>query len=401
MEKNSKRKIDWQQFLISVLGTSIGVALTFIASGMVERRNKEQAQRLTAIMVIHDIDNTIDILKSWKEQEEEGRKLLLYVQEHKDHKEPLPSDTLSQVFDLLVKFNSDDYRFDTSKEKIFNSDVDIWQNLGNMKFIDNVQDIFNERQRFLELTNATEWFCKPIPQEDYMQIVMENHTTEKDYDAKLWSFLKTKLQEKRVAYYISVSNYRVSSLGDYINRFNLLNDENKFMMGITDREMEDYVNSITNKGIALSKAALPGHWMFMNKEQRLEYDFYSDYSFSITNNVLSEFRRTPYGSGIIKATLMYDGTWSLQGDSLIMAMDANTVDVHMDSSGIEVKENKQDSLAIMMNAYRDYFYEAAKEKMSSKESERIAYKVRMDSSKDKMEWTDEKGDMRYLKRKDK
>lgn len=400
MENNSKKKIVWQQFLISVLGTSIGVALTFIASSVVERRNKEQAQRLTAIMVIHDIDNTIDILKDWKEQEEEGRKLLLYVQDHKDQKEPLPSDTLSQAFDFLVKFNSEDYQFDTSKEKIFNSDVDIWQNLGNMKFIDNVQDIFNERHSLLELTNTTEWFSKPIPQEEYMQIVMGGWTTQKDYEANRWSFLKTKLQEKLVAYYINVSNYRVSTLAEYINRFTLLNDENKFIMGITDREMDDYVNSITNKGIALTRSALPGHWMFTNKEQRLEYDFHSDNSFSITNNVLSEFMRTRYWSGIVKAKLMYDGVWSLQGDSLVMTLDANTVDVQMDPSGIEVNENMQDSLASYMNAYRDYFYNTARENLSNK-AERITYKARMDSSKDKMEWTDEKGDMRYLKRKDK
>lgn len=399
MEKSSKRNTDWRQFFISVLGTSIGVALTFIISGMVERRNKEQAQRLTAIMVIHDIDNTIDILKSWKEQEEDGQKLLLYVQEHDHQKEPLPSDTLSQVFDLLVKFNSEELRFDTAKEKIFNSDVDIWQNLGNMKFIDNVQDIFNERQRLLELTNTTEWFCKPIPQEEYMQIIMEGGTTQKEYEAKRWSFLQTKLQDKRVAYYISVSNYRVSSLGDYINMFTLLNDENKFIMGITDREIDDYVNSINKKGIALSRAALPGHWIFLNKAQSLKYDFHSDNSFSITNNVLSEFLRTPYGSGIIKAKLMYDGSWSLQGDSLVMTMDANTVSVQMDPSGIEVKENMQDSLAHLINAYRDYFYNTVREDLSNK-AERISYKVRLDSSKNKMEWTDAKGEVRYLKRED-
>ena len=52
-----KSSIDWKQFFISVLGTAIGVALTFIVSGMLERRHKAQAQRLTAIMVIHDIDN--------------------------------------------------------------------------------------------------------------------------------------------------------------------------------------------------------------------------------------------------------------------------------------------------------------------------------------------------------
>ncbi len=48
---------------MTVLGTAIGVALTFIVNGAVARHNKEQAQRLTAIMVIHDIDNSVKIVK--------------------------------------------------------------------------------------------------------------------------------------------------------------------------------------------------------------------------------------------------------------------------------------------------------------------------------------------------
>ncbi|MBR4826892.1 MAG: hypothetical protein IKZ91_03305 [Bacteroidales bacterium] len=399
MDKNSKTKLDWRQFFISVLGTAIGVALTFIISGKVERRNQEQAQRLTAIMVIHDIDNTIDILKSWKEQEEEGRKLLAYLQDHKDQKDPIPSDTLSEVFDLLVRSNAEVYHFDTSKEKIFNSDVDIWQNLGNMKFIDNVQDIFNQRQQLLDLTNTTEWFSKPIPQDEYMQIIMGGWATEQLFNEQRWSFLKKKLQENRVSYYISLANYRVSSLSEYIDRFSLLNDENKFIMGITDREMDNYVNSISNKGIALTRSALLGHWLFSKKEQRLEYDFRSDNTFTITNNLVSEFTRTRYWSGIIKAKLIYDGAWSLQRDSLIMTIDVNKLDVQMDPSGIEVKENMQDSLSSWIQRYRDYLHGRFRDDLSKK-TDNIVYQVRLDSSKDKMEWTGANGEVRYIKRMD-
>ena len=345
MEKKSENRINWRQFLVSVLGTSIGVALTFLVNGLMERRNQQQAQRLTAIMVIHDIDNTIEILKSWKEREEEGQKLYAYVMDHKDQKESLPADTLSSVLNLLVRSNSVDH-FDTSKEQIFNSDVDVWQNLGNMKFIDNVQDIFYERQRLLDIASTEEWFLEPIPSEEYMAIIMgTGWVTEEGFNAARWAFLKEKLQEKRVAYFINVAFSRVSYLSDYIDKFTRLNDENKFIMGITDKELDDYVNSLSNQGIALSRADLPGRWLFAKKEQRLNYDFHADNSFTITNVLASEFTKTRYWSGIIKAQLTYGGNWAIQGDSLILNYDFDTVDIQMDSSGIEVQENMKDTLS--------------------------------------------------------
>lgn len=382
--------------MISVLGTAIGVALTFVINGMVGRHNKEQAQRLTAIMVIHDIDNTIDFLKTWKEQEEEGQKLLSYAQDHKDQKEPIPADTLMKVVDLLVRSYSD-YHFDTSKEKIFNSDVDIWQNLGNMKFIDNVQEIFYERQSLLETANTAEWFSKPIPKEEYMQIIMGEWRDEEEFYAHMWSFIREKMQEKRVAYYINVSNSRVSSLSESIEKFTRLNNENKFIMGITDRELDDYVNSISNKGIALTRAQLPGRWLFETKSQKLQYEFHPDNAYTITNYVSSEFTKTRYWSGVIVIRLLYGGNWTCQGDSLVLSLDSGTMDVQMDPSGIEVKENGQDSLDSWMNRYREYLNDYFQEGLT-KQGDRKAYKARLDSSRDKMEWTDATGEIRYLKR---
>ncbi|MCR5709500.1 MAG: hypothetical protein K6G79_03340 [Bacteroidales bacterium] len=63
MEKKTKRRFDWGSFFVTALGTAIGVALTFIVSGILERRSKAQAQRLTAIMVpIEDGPGFYDVM---------------------------------------------------------------------------------------------------------------------------------------------------------------------------------------------------------------------------------------------------------------------------------------------------------------------------------------------------
>lgn len=396
-KKTTRKKIDWQQFFITVIGTAIGVALTFVVSGILERRNKAQAQRLTAIMVIHDIDNTVNIFQSWKDNEEKGKALLMYALEHKDQKEAIPSDTLMNVLNLLVRSKTE-YHFDTSKEQIFNSDADTWQNLENMKFIDNVQEFFYERQRFLEIANNAEWFREPIPDEEFMQVIMNSGwVTEEEYFTELWAFLRDKLQDKRVAYYINVSHARVEALTQYIDKFTLLNEENKFIMGITDQELEDYVNSLHNNGIALTKGDLPGRWLFASRDQNMEYTFHSDNTYTYSNAKNSSYVKTPYWSGVYTVKVTYKGTWALQRDSLVLTPDYASSDVLLDPSGIVVEKDGEKIFADWLNQYQEttlnYFRE------EDDKEYHYAIKARLDSSRDKMEWTEADGTVRYLKRK--
>ena len=396
-KKTTRKKIDWQQFFITVIGTAIGVALTFVVSGILERRNKAQAQRLTAIMVIHDIDNTVNIFQSWKDNEEKGKALLVYALEHKDQKEAIPSDTLMNVLNLLVRSKTE-YHFDTSKEQIFNSDADTWQNLENMKFIDNVQEFFYERQRFLEIANNAEWFREPIPDEEYMQVIMNSGwVTEEEYFTELWAFLRDKLQDKRVAYYINVSHARVEALTQYIDKFTLLNEENKFIMGITDQELEDYVNSLHNNGIALTKGDLPGRWLFASRDQNMEYTFPSDNTYTYSNAKNSSYVKTPYWSGVYTVKVTYKGTWALQRDSLVLTPDYASSDVLLDPSGIVVEKDGEKNLADWLNQYQETTLNYFREE-DDKEYQ-YAIKARLDSSRDKMEWTEADGTVRYLKRK--
>ena len=390
------KKIDWKQFLVSVLGTAIGVGLTFFVSGVQENHRKARAQRLTAIMVIHDVDNTIDIMKRLKEDEEKGIKLIQTVQKTQDNLDAVPYDTLSQAINYLLS-DDRDFRFDTSKERIFNSDLDTWQNLGSTKFIDNIQSFFYERQIMQELLNRPDYFRGPIPGGEYLQLIQEmGWVSQEDFAAKIRPFLKKKLSEKQVQYFINISSERIRIYNQYIDFWTNRNEENKFLMGITDKEMEDYINSISNNGKALTKALLPGRWeCTLEDENSYEYDFHRDNSYDYVTHY-SSLVHAMYWSGRLKYSVSLSGTWSMQGDSLILNLDAPTMAIQMDLSGIEAEENKQDSLESWAKKYREDGLKHYAEKPDSEK--RFSFKARLDASHDKMEWTNKDGAI-YLKRK--
>ena len=398
MEKKTTRKqIDWQQFFITVIGTAIGVALTFVVNGIMERRNKAQAQRLTAIMVIHDIDSSVEIVKEMREEEERNGELLRFILKQKDHLEEVPYDTLTGVLGILADSRSE-FRFDTSKEKIFNSDLDTWQNLGNMAFLDNVQSFYHYRQGAQEGMNESTMWQRPISNEEYMQLIMRGGwVTKEAFAAAIQPFLKEKLQDNRVVYYINVSSSRLDYLTQLIDYWTGLNDENKFLMGITDQELEDYVKNINKKGVPMNRSKLLGQWVMTIGEQTNEYNFHGDHSYNFSVDYASSFRQMQFFSGRLKMTLSYSGEWALQGDSLALAPDYNTVDLNVDSSGLVPEENMQDSLDAWVNWYREQSINNFKE-MADK-GEKRAFKASVDSSNDKMEWTGPDGAVRYLKRK--
>ena len=398
MEKKTKRRFDWGSFFVTVMGTAIGVALTFVVSGILERRNKAQAQRLTAIMVIHDIDNSIDIVKDMKEEEERNGELLRLALKQRDQLEVMPFDTLSSVLGILTDSRSD-FSFDTSKEKIFNSDLDTWQNLGNMAFLDNVQSFYHFRQGFQDGVNQSTVWERPIPNEEYMQLIMgTGWVTEEEFAAVLLPFLKEKFQENRVVYFINTSSSRLNYMTQVIDYWTGLNDENKFLMGITEQELEDYVSNITKKGIPLTRSKLLGQWVLTLGEETNEYDFHANHGYDSSVDYASSFFQMKFFSGRLKMTLSYRGEWAFKGDSLVLTPDFNTADMIVDPSNLVPEENMQDSLDAWVNRYREQAIETIKEKADK--GEKYTIKARMDSSKDKMEWTESDGAVHYLKRKE-
>ena len=386
-EKKKSNKSLWMQFLISVMGTAIGVGLTFAVSHRIENRKKEQAQRLTAMMVIHDIDESVKSLKTMKENMETQYNVLLFVREQLDRLDSVSVDTLSKVVEFITA-EDQDFRFDMSKEKIFHSSPETWQNLGSMKFIDNVQSFYFERQSFQDLQNKSSLWIKPVSQSEYEKIKIDysNMNLEEyldKYYALLRDFLKNQLSDDHIKYYIECTPYRLNFLVEQIEKWMMMNDENKFLMSITDEELENYVNSINQGGIALTEKSLIGTWELSSTEENLsEWEFRKDHGYSFVT-ISSSAINLPFAKGKIKASVTEEGTWTLDGDSLILVTELDALGVEMDTSNLIVLPGKQDMCddwVIEFNEQLKLYHQA-----NLKFNLRNARRARLDTSHDKME----------------
>ena len=375
------------QFLISVMGTAIGVGLTFAVSHRIENRKMQQAQRLTAMMVIHDIDESVKSLKTLKENMETQYNALLFVREQFDQLDSVPIDTINKVVDLITSYDQD-FRFDMSKEKIFHSSPETWQNLGSMKFIDNVQSFYFERQSFQDLQNKSSIWIKPISLSEYekLQIDDSNMSLEEyldKYYALLRNFLKNQLNDDHIKYYIDCTPYRLNALVELIENWMNMNDENKFLMSITDEELENYVNSINQSGIALTEKSLIGTWELSTTEENLsEWEFRKDHTYSFVT-ISSSAMNLPFANGKIKASVTEEGTWTLDGDSLIRVTDLDALGVEMDASNLMVLPGKQDMCDDWVKKYKEQLkqYHQANFKFNIRNTRH----ARLDTSHDKME----------------
>jgi hypothetical protein len=56
-------KMSFRDFFRTFLATTISIVLTFGTSAVLERREKKQSQKQMCMMLLHDIDESMEIIK--------------------------------------------------------------------------------------------------------------------------------------------------------------------------------------------------------------------------------------------------------------------------------------------------------------------------------------------------
>ncbi len=321
----------FKELFLTFIGTTLSIILTFGTSAWIEQREAEQARKMLAMTIIHDIDEGLTVIKNRALIEERGCNITNYLLNNIDRLESISEDTLFIFFNYVstTGFNTAE-EFKMSNENIFNSSQDSWRTLNDRKFLYNVQEFYNARRILEQQTREWVYFQKPVTKAEEYQIFMEN--TEKNDHEAFVAICRRLLQSPRVRNYVLYSYKRLNLYKDLLV-FNDANEENKFLMNITEKDMEEFINQTYMTVRHVQEEQLVGTWevMMLNDKARITYEYRADHSFSTRQ--FNSYTH-PTFQGDFGLCISMNGTWAVEGDSLVKYFDLATLKVEVDDSGV-------------------------------------------------------------------
>ena len=366
-----------RQLLMTVIGTTISIILTFGTSGIIEKNKKKTEGRQLAMMVIHDIDNTAEMFRRMSKDEKNSFTQAQYVLNNLDKTADIGSDTLNTVLMFVLHESGEGSSFDDSSEQLFLSSQDSWKNINNTTFIDAVTEFYqNRRETFETVTHGIIWE-KPLDENVFYNRQMSSH----NYTVDEAEFLSEHLRQERVRYYIECSPARQRAYNQVADSFDMTSKRCKFLMGITDGEMQSYIESKTHPGKLVKDKNLLGKWVLTsNDDFSQSFDFMEDHT--VRSTIIQHYF-DPFFTGNLDVHFYYNGTWEIQGDSLITFISSN-YDYSLDTSSVKCIPGKGGYLKELVRNWEESMA-AQMADNSSEEKNRLAYRVALDPSGDRIE----------------
>ncbi|MBQ9548563.1 MAG: hypothetical protein IJV01_05345 [Bacteroidales bacterium] len=317
----------WKQFLTGVMGTAIGVGLTFGVSNLVDNHKKAQAQRQTATMAVYDIDEMIRALKEDLQLEDALFPIAMYLSNHPDRMDKVGIDTLRQALTYLMEDVTETHPWaNDAKEKAFTGSMDAWQNLENTQFYDNVQRCYLCRKELLAILSKDAVFHKPLSEDVLNAFIAKTSGDDLDDDGSLTykalgQLLKQIYRMPETTRFLRMYTLRDRVFNQYIDELNRLNRENKFLMSLSDEEMEAYIRKNVQKTRPANPKLVAGTWVVQMNEGRQSIRFLPDHTMELILEQLdvANIHVDADNQDIrmkVPVSCRLGGEWTLEGDSL-------------------------------------------------------------------------------------
>lgn len=233
----------WSNTLASTIGTIVGIVLTFGTSHLIERRQEAVRERHVALMVIHDIEGYCDLVENtmeeWEELDSINNFILDYVSEDSVQ---IADSTLNFFLSQFGQTNA--WAYNVTTQNIFNSNIEIWQDISDKNFIENTGKCFSLMSLIDNEHDEYDSFMKQA-YGSYLRNV-EFVLTD---DISLRQEVQRTIQEVDVKLFLDNFTRSLPVFKDVLHVIRALNEQNKKIMNISDEELSATFNSSSIKSI--------------------------------------------------------------------------------------------------------------------------------------------------------
>jgi hypothetical protein len=215
----------WKELLLTIIGTTISIILTFGTAACLDRCERVDDRKMSALMVMSNIESfsrNVDLMaQDIARCDSIGTWLLSLPQDRLDKISPEEaSDIINEVIGS-INFLS----HDKTAESIFSNNIETWKNMDNFQFIDNVGKCFAKMNS--DENNWNEWVTEF---ESAITRVIEQMQPNERTLTKL-------LSDNTVRQKIESFHVRKNWL-DYISAYHRnLNSQNMVIIGVTKQEV--------------------------------------------------------------------------------------------------------------------------------------------------------------------
>ena len=135
---------DAKRFLLTLLATTFSIILTFGTSAIIERRHKAAAKKEMVMMIIYDFDKTLEQAQYADSVLQQAGVAEMEIAQHPEYYDSLRPQIMSAVGVTQTEFSE-------TTEKIFSSNIETFNTLGNVNFVHEVSAFYHNRRMYKQL----------------------------------------------------------------------------------------------------------------------------------------------------------------------------------------------------------------------------------------------------------
>ena len=202
-QQKSGMSDNMKNFLLSLLATTISIALTFGTAAVIDNNKKEQEKQEIVMMVMYDMYSS---LKSMEDADS------CLLQSMRMQKQLAQDTTLFENLRFQIGFLVPKADFTETTERIFSSSIETINTVGNVLFTENVAEFYQNRKLYQTIV------CDSVANEIYKNQVLTSIPSIVNFN-----FFAYALQSNEL-----------------LNREKKLFDICKNLIGVTETELEAY-----------------------------------------------------------------------------------------------------------------------------------------------------------------